>query len=258
VKETLLSLASSELRELAGALEAGRLNPPYSAVGLQRFVSQAAASTVAASLSELAGSGCGPLAMARVMDLLATAADQRPPIEDVVDLVVTGPDEVEGAPRATSVVVSDLFRQAVKSVVVAGYAVHQGQKVFRDLADKMAQDPRVHVRSYLDVQRRVGDTSRPEELVRRFSERFRFSQWPGDRPIPEVYYDSRSVAPARSKSGALHAKCVVVDAQRVFVSSANFTEAAQERNIEIGVLLNLRDGDCTAREIQRARAPKPL
>lgn len=34
----------------------------------------------------------------------------------------------------------------------------------------------------------------------------------------------------------MHAKCVVVDGRRVFVSSANFTEAAQERNVEIGVL----------------------
>ena len=30
----------------------------------------------------------------------------------------------------------------------------------------------------------------------------------------------------------------MVDAERLFISSANFTEAAQERNIEIGLLLN--------------------
>jgi len=35
----------------------------------------------------------------------------------------------------------------------------------------------------------------------------------------------------------LHAKCVVVDRRVAFVSSANFTEAAQERNIEAGVLI---------------------
>jgi phosphatidylserine/phosphatidylglycerophosphate/cardiolipin synthase-like enzyme len=36
---------------------------------------------------------------------------------------------------------------------------------------------------------------------------------------------------------ALHAKCVVVDDRMAFVSSANFTEAAQQRNIEAGVLM---------------------
>jgi phosphatidylserine/phosphatidylglycerophosphate/cardiolipin synthase-like enzyme len=42
------------------------------------------------------------------------------------------------------------------------------------------------------------------------------------------------------KRACLHAKCIVVDGESVFVSSANFTEAAQERNIEVGVLLRSR------------------
>ena len=36
---------------------------------------------------------------------------------------------------------------------------------------------------------------------------------------------------------SLHAKCVVVDKELAFVSSANFTEAAQTKNIEVGVTL---------------------
>ena len=36
---------------------------------------------------------------------------------------------------------------------------------------------------------------------------------------------------------SLHAKCVVIDAREIFISSANFTEAAQHRNIELGVLV---------------------
>jgi phosphatidylserine/phosphatidylglycerophosphate/cardiolipin synthase-like enzyme len=51
-----------------------------------------------------------------------------------------------------------------------------------------------------------------------------------------VYYDPRSVAGGTVRS-SLHAKCVVVDAEHVFVSSANFTEAAQERNIEVGLAI---------------------
>ena len=36
----------------------------------------------------------------------------------------------------------------------------------------------------------------------------------------------------------MHAKCVVADDRSVFVSSANFTEAAQElENVEIGLLI---------------------
>ena len=37
--------------------------------------------------------------------------------------------------------------------------------------------------------------------------------------------------------GSLHAKCVVVDRSTALVTSANFTEAAQHRNIEAGLLI---------------------
>ena len=36
---------------------------------------------------------------------------------------------------------------------------------------------------------------------------------------------------------SLHAKCLVVDEQQVLLTSANFTEAAQARNIEVGLLV---------------------
>jgi phosphatidylserine/phosphatidylglycerophosphate/cardiolipin synthase-like enzyme len=40
-----------------------------------------------------------------------------------------------------------------------------------------------------------------------------------------------------AKRSCLHAKCVVVDRRVAFVTSANFTEAAQTRNIEVGALI---------------------
>jgi phosphatidylserine/phosphatidylglycerophosphate/cardiolipin synthase-like enzyme len=38
-------------------------------------------------------------------------------------------------------------------------------------------------------------------------------------------------------TGVLHAKAVVVDDEVVFVTSANLTEAALDRNIEVGLLV---------------------
>ncbi len=58
------------------------------------------------------------------------------------------------------------------------------------------------------------------------------------KPCPEVFYDPRALSIDRTKRAALHAKCVVGDGRDVFVSSANFTEAAQERNIEVELLLH--------------------
>jgi phosphatidylserine/phosphatidylglycerophosphate/cardiolipin synthase-like enzyme len=55
--------------------------------------------------------------------------------------------------------------------------------------------------------------------------------------LPKVYYDPRSLAISNHEKSAMHAKCVVVDGRDLFVSSANFTEAAQNRNVEVGLLI---------------------
>ena len=60
---------------------------------------------------------------------------------------------------------------------------------------------------------------------------------PGRVALPQVFYDPRSVTLEPGKAAALHAKCVVIDAFDLFVSSANFTEAAQQRNVEVGLRL---------------------
>ncbi|MEO8367597.1 MAG: phospholipase D-like domain-containing protein, partial [Candidatus Solibacter sp.] len=80
-------------------------------------------------------------------------------------------------------------------------------------------------------------TSTDGQLIAAFAHRFRTDHWPSDRALPEIYFDPRSLAVDAKRRAVLHAKCVVVDGRTAFVSSANFTEAAQERNIEVGVLV---------------------
>ena len=85
---------------------------------------------------------------------------------------MTGPAVAGQESRDTSVVVSDLFRQAEETILIAGYAVYQGQKVFHALAQRMVERPALRVRMFLDIQRKPGDTSSSAELVRRFAHRF--------------------------------------------------------------------------------------
>ena len=54
-----------------------------------------------------------------------------------------------------------------------------------------------------------------------------------------MFYDPRALDP-EGPGGVLHAKAVVVDDEAVFVTSANLTEAALDRNIELGVLIRDR------------------
>ena len=84
--------------------------------------------------------------------------------------------------------------------------------------------------------RKHGDDTPAEELLARFRNDFRDHIWPGKR-LPAVFHDPRSLSTDWGPKACLHAKCIVADGTRAFVSSANFTEAAQQRNIEAGVLL---------------------
>jgi len=56
------------------------------------MLSSAVAGAVSAGLQELAASGMPPAAIARTLELLAVGYESRPPIEDVIDLVTTGPE----------------------------------------------------------------------------------------------------------------------------------------------------------------------
>jgi phosphatidylserine/phosphatidylglycerophosphate/cardiolipin synthase-like enzyme len=74
--------------------------------------------------------------------------------------------------------------------------------------------------------------------VRGFADHFWKADWPGSSR-PSVFYDPRALDP-EGLGGVLHAKAVVADDEAVFITSANLTEAALDRNIELGVLIRDR------------------
>ena len=84
-------------------------------------------------------------------------------------------------------------------------------------------------------------------MLRRFAKRFVHQEWPGPR-LPDLFYDPRSLAEDESPRASLHAKCVVVDGVRAFIGSANLTEAAQLRDIEIGLVVT---GTLIAADVER-------
>lgn len=105
----------------------------------------------------------------------------------------------------------------------------------------MAEVASLRVRMILDVRRPHADTSTATcDIVWRFLTHFRTAEWPGER-LPDLYYDPRSLDENQDKRSSLHAKCVVVDRKVALVTSANFTEAAQQRNLEVGALMRVPD-----------------
>jgi phosphatidylserine/phosphatidylglycerophosphate/cardiolipin synthase-like enzyme len=88
----------------------------------------------------------------------------------------------------------------------------------------------------LNVPRPYRDLTNEAALLKGFADKFRLTEWPGSK-TPEVYFDRRALAVVNFDRASLHAKCIVVDECKTLLTSANFTEAAQLRNIEAGVFI---------------------
>jgi phosphatidylserine/phosphatidylglycerophosphate/cardiolipin synthase-like enzyme len=231
----LVGLSDDDLRNISAALRSGRLNPPFRSMGLQRFVSASVGDGLACQFQSLHEQGFNAGQIAVLLEALSKDRLQRPRPEDMFDLVTTGPKGGATTNRDTSVVVRELFANAEESVLVAGYAIYQGQRVFRALADRMQMKSQLRVQMFLDVRRGPGDTSLPNDIVRRFGDHFCQHDWPSNRPLPELFYFPSSLDD--HNRAAMHAKVIVIDCAKVFISSANFTEAAHERNIEVGLVI---------------------
>ena len=153
-----------------------------------------------------------------------------------IDLVLSGP-EVFGTPtRDTSAVMHSLLAEAASEVLLVGYVIHNANSLFHPLAQRMTAEPNLKVWCCLDIGREWRDQTPTEELLRRFAHEFRTRHWPWDAR-PKVYYDPRSLEQSGATRSSLHAKCLIIDRKVALVTSANFTEAAQDRNIECGVII---------------------
>jgi phosphatidylserine/phosphatidylglycerophosphate/cardiolipin synthase-like enzyme len=235
----LCKLTSEDLSQLAAALRSGRIAPPFSSLVLRRYLPESMAALVAIELQQRVIEGMESRHLADCLEMLCQDRRQRPVAEDLIDLVWTGPEAPGIVNRDTSVVVREMFQSARRSVLIAGYAVYQGHAIFKELADRMDEIPELQVQMFLDIHRPQQDQSSQSELIRLFAERFIRKQWPG-LVVPKLYFDPRSLETDQTKRASLHAKCIVVDKEQAFVSSANFTEAAQTRNIEVGLLVHDR------------------
>jgi hypothetical protein len=222
---------------LADALAGSRLAAPFTTVAVQRVAPGADAAIVAAELHRLGASGMQATELSYMLRALAheRAAGQR--IADRIELVWSGPEHSSSGSRDTGVVVRELFSAARSTVRIAGFAVHNGRSVFSTLASNMAANPALSVKMFVNIPRPHLDTRSADEIVRAYVADFVQNEWPGER-LPELYYDPRALSTQPGPRASLHAKCIVVDRRSSFITSANFTEAAQDRNIEAGVLID--------------------
>ncbi|WP_165373276.1 phospholipase D-like domain-containing protein [Sorangium cellulosum] len=173
-------------------------------------------------------------------------------------LVWTGDDPGVSHSRHTRVVLPELFARAREHVLIAGYSIDHGAELFASLHRVMA-DHGVTVELFVDVGqlaerlrhavKGAGQSwslvSAPLEAAQGNVERgravvalFYRLMWPFGDPKPVVYFDPRTAE--KQSAVSLHAKCVVIDHEYTLITSANFTDRGQTRNLEAGVAIEDR------------------
>lgn len=220
-------------------------------VDLVALVSPAKVSTVASALRGLAGPGSAPnpntladtpsarAAVGRVvaawgqvqasgdevagMLLGASEARLRVERELSVELVWTGPTTRFVPTRRTEQVLLDLIASATKDFFLVSFVAYDVPSVVAALKDAASRG--VRIRILLEASTSHGGTLNydPAATMRSRVPAAELFTW---KEKPEPFVD-----------GKVHAKVAVVDGVRAFITSANLTGHALEKNMEAGVLI---------------------
>lgn len=225
----LTAISTADLRTMLGAVRSLRVTPP--------LTPQKLAAAGLAVDAEAAAAALADLDLEATVVALSTALAERLRPRPSAELVWTGPDARHSTSRDTRAVLAQLFRSATSHVLLSGFAFDHGATLLAPLHDAMAERG-VSCDAFVDIpgDQRATSPADEEPVVRAHLAAFLADDWPWTDARPAIFYDPRRFDP--SVYASVHAKCVVVDGVRAFVTSANFTQRAQERNVEVGALLD--------------------
>ena len=144
-----------------------------------------------------------------------------------IDIVVTGPDSPIAPVRLTSEVVRQLIASANKRVTLVSYAAYQVPAIAAALDAVSARGVRVDL--ILESPEHLDGGGGAAAYAK-----YRIYHWPADHREP--------------RDAKLHAKAIIVDGRDVLLTSANMTNAAYDKNIELGLLCR---GGSTALRVQK-------
>ena len=230
-------LPDGALRALAQGLRSGALASDSSVHQLAD--SLRVDSTVAAEVSAVVADQSDTRALALACDCTRAARRESATSEfsKVFELVLSGP-MVEGVEmRDTAVVFASLIREAREEVLVTSFVAGYARELLAPLADFLDGDATRKATIVLDFQR-GNDTTRTADLAAHLAQKFWDKQWPRGARRPTLCYDPRGLADNSADRATMHAKVLVIDRRKAFVTSANLTARAQSNNIELGVLID--------------------
>lgn len=171
-------------------------------------------------------SSIGPQEVAAALDGAAGAADAMDR-GGSVELVWTGPKTDLIPIRRTEQVILEVIESATREAFLVTYVFYKASSIVDALNAANRRDVKVGI--LLESSADHGGTVQGDS-VKSIAEAV---------PGATVYVWSPSARKSvdDASSAAVHAKCVVADRRIAFITSANLTSAALERNMELGLLI---------------------
>lgn len=147
---------------------------------------------------------------------------------EVVELVWSGPATGIVPVRKTEQVLTGLIEASRRELFIVSFVAYDAALILNAIAKATARG--VKVRILMEKSQAHGGTLDFDAIakVRAVVTGAEFYVWDGE-------------SPGFDKLGSVHAKCAVADGDTAFITSANLTGAAMDRNMELGVLV--RRGD---------------
>ena len=236
----LAERTDEELRILGQSLRTGRVEPGCS----EAMLSAARLPTEwAGALGELGAHGWTAPLLGATVGAVADArqGERRTPIQ----VVSTQPGVAESGFRSTASVLRQLFKRARREVLLAGYRL-TSKELLAELWRRPTQALDVRLFLHLDPGLDVFGRKQPwpsdvEAYPAEWWGQFLAEMWPEGAQPPRGWYSPATLRPGEDGWRSMHVKCAVVDRRWWFVSSANFTDRALDRNFELGVEVDDED-----------------
>ncbi|MGG1940446.1 DISARM system phospholipase D-like protein DrmC [Paenibacillus polymyxa] len=137
------------------------------------------------------------------------------------ELVWSGPSTSIVPVRHTEQVLGQVIRSASNRLYLVSYVAYKVDSIVNELIS--ATERGVSINMILESSKEHGGTVDYDSV----------KAMKNSVPAAKIYVWKKT----GQSVGSVHAKCVVADGELSFITSANFTAAAMERNMELGVLV---------------------
>lgn len=231
----LETLTLNQMAALVGSLKNGVLRHDLSPLSLKATVPSLTDLHIE-TLTSLGSNRWNSGQLIYLLTSLQKSQETQGSFSHLVDLVISGPSIPQVPTRTTRAVFHELVAGLEKEILVVSFAIYNGKTLLKPLAEKLEANSSISAKFVLNIQRGRNDKTISGQLVRKFKREFLENMWPGTS-FPELFHFPQSLEIDWKTRASLHSKIIVIDRKRLFISSANLTDAAHEKNIETGVVL---------------------